>query len=47
MARTISIGCQNYETIRREKYFYIDKTSSARYFQIFIPSMIICWREIC
>lgn len=27
MARTISIGCQNYETIRREGYFYIDKTS--------------------
>ncbi len=26
MARTISIGCQDYETIRRENYFYIDKT---------------------
>lgn len=30
MARTISIGCQNYETIRREGYFYIDKTSLIR-----------------
>ncbi len=30
MARTISIGCQNYETIRREGYFYIDKTSFIR-----------------
>ena len=30
MARTISIGCQNYETIRREEYFYIDKTSFIR-----------------
>lgn len=30
MARTISIGCQNYETIRRERYFYIDKTSFIR-----------------
>ena len=27
MARTISIGCQDFETIRRENYFYIDKTS--------------------
>ncbi|MEH2956381.1 AAA family ATPase [Candidatus Merdisoma sp. JLR.KK006] len=26
MARTISIGCQDFETIRREGYFYIDKT---------------------
>ena len=26
MARTISIGCQNYETIRENGYFYIDKT---------------------
>ena len=26
MARTISIGCQDFETIRRENYFYIDKT---------------------
>ena len=30
MARTISIGCQNYETIRREGYFYIDKTPFIR-----------------
>ncbi len=30
VARTISIGCQNYETIRREGYFYIDKTSFIR-----------------
>ena len=30
MARTISIGCQNYGTIRREGYFYIDKTSFIR-----------------
>ena len=27
MARTISIGCQDFETLRRENYFYIDKTS--------------------
>jgi len=27
MARAISIGRQNYETIRRERYFYIDQTS--------------------
>ena len=27
MARTISIGCQDFETIRREGCFYIDKTS--------------------
>ncbi len=26
MARTISIGCQDFETIRRGGYFYIDKT---------------------
>ena len=26
MARTISIGCQDFETIRRVGYFYIDKT---------------------
>ena len=30
MARTISIGCQNYETIRSQGYFYIDKTSFIR-----------------
>ena len=30
MARTISIGFQNYGTIRREGYFYIDKTSFIR-----------------
>jgi hypothetical protein len=30
VARTISIGCQNYGTIRREGYFYIDKTSFIR-----------------
>lgn len=27
MARTIGIGNQDFETIRREGYFYIDKTS--------------------
>ena len=27
MARTVSIGCQDFETIRREGCFYIDKTS--------------------
>ncbi len=27
MARTISIGCQDFETLQRERYFYIDKTS--------------------
>lgn len=27
MTRTVSIGCQDFETIRREGYFYIDKTS--------------------
>ena len=26
MARTISIGCQDFEMIRIEGYFYIDKT---------------------
>lgn len=26
MPRTISIGCQDFETIRKESYFYIDKT---------------------
>ena len=26
MARTVSIGCQDFETIRRGGYFYIDKT---------------------
>ena len=26
MPRTVSIGCQDFETIRREGYFYIDKT---------------------
>ncbi len=30
VARTISIGCQNFETIRKEGYFYIDKTSFIR-----------------
>ena len=27
MPRTVSIGCQDFETIRRENYFYVDKTS--------------------
>ena len=27
MARTISIGCQDFETIRNNNYFYIDKTA--------------------
>ncbi len=27
MARTVSIGCQNFETIRTEGYFYVDKTA--------------------
>lgn len=27
MARTIGIGCQDFETIRKNGYFYIDKTS--------------------
>ena len=26
MARTVSIGCQDFETLQREGYFYIDKT---------------------
>ncbi len=26
MPRTVSIGCQDFETIRRESYFYIDKS---------------------
>ena len=26
MARTISIGCQDFGTIQRRNYFYIDKT---------------------
>ena len=26
MPRTVSIGCQDFETIRREGYFYIDKS---------------------
>jgi len=30
MARTVSIGCQDYETIRKERYFYIDKTRFIR-----------------
>ncbi len=30
MARTVSIGCQDFETIRREGYFYIDKTPFLR-----------------
>lgn len=30
MSRTISIGCQNFEKIRNEGYFYIDKTSFIR-----------------
>lgn len=30
MARTIGIGNQNFETIRKEGYFYIDKTSFIR-----------------
>ena len=27
MARTIGIGCQDFETIRRKGYFYVDKTA--------------------
>ena len=27
MARTVGIGIQDYETLIRENYFYIDKTS--------------------
>ena len=30
MARTVSIGCQDFETIRNAGYFYIDKTSLIR-----------------
>ncbi len=30
MSRTVSIGCQDFETIRREGYFYIDKTCFIR-----------------
>ena len=26
MARTVSIGCQDFETIRSNDYLYIDKT---------------------
>ena len=26
MPRTVNIGCQDFETIRREGYFYVDKT---------------------
>ena len=26
MPRTVSIGCQDFETIRRENCFYVDKT---------------------
>ncbi|MCI8801678.1 MAG: AAA family ATPase, partial [Lachnospiraceae bacterium] len=26
MARTVSIGNQDFESIRRENYFYVDKT---------------------
>ena len=26
MPRTVSIGCQDFESIRREGYFYIDKS---------------------
>lgn len=26
MPRTVSIGCQDFETIRREGYFYVDKS---------------------
>ena len=26
MPRTVSIGCQDFETIRREGYFYIDRS---------------------
>lgn len=27
MARTVAIGCQDFQTIRENGYFYIDKTS--------------------
>ena len=30
MPRTVSIGCQDFETIRREGYFYVDKTRFIR-----------------
>ena len=30
MARTVGIGNQDFETIRREGYFYIDKTDFIR-----------------
>ncbi|MCM1025622.1 MAG: ATP-binding protein [Roseburia sp.] len=30
MPRTVSIGCQDFETIQREGYFYIDKTGFIR-----------------
>ncbi len=30
MPRTVSIGCQDFETIRRENCFYVDKTSFIR-----------------
>ena len=30
MARTVGIGNQDFETIRREGYFYIDKTGFIR-----------------
>ncbi|NBK92019.1 hypothetical protein D5278_08530 [bacterium 1XD21-13] len=30
MARTIGIGCQDFETIRKEGYFYVDKTEFIR-----------------
>ena len=30
MPRTVSIGCQDFETIRREGYFYVDKTPFIR-----------------
>lgn len=26
MARTVGIGCQDFETIRKNHYFYVDKT---------------------
>lgn len=30
MAKTVSIGCQSFETIRTEGYFYVDKTAFIR-----------------
>lgn len=30
MSRTVSIGCQDFETIRKEGYFYVDKTCFIR-----------------